>query len=91
MAVEKAESLPCIICDKVLYSVFNESPYQPDFGVGCITEGNYGSEVFDPEEAGKGLAFNICDECLLEAKKKKVIKERYAYRPKDIVQYNDWE
>jgi hypothetical protein len=61
-----AESFPCIVCGRKLDRVMDDYEGQPDDGVMCTTEGNYGSTVFDPMDYTV-LAFNICDPCLVEA------------------------
>lgn len=70
-------SLPCIVCKKELFEEFDmpdtHKYTQPAYGVVCSTEGNYGSEVFDPFD-GQRLIFNICDNCLLERSQKRFIK-----------------
>jgi hypothetical protein len=69
--MKMAKSFPCIICGKELsgYGDPEEVVAQPDNGVMCTTYGNYGSTVFDPMD-GSFLAFNICDDCLVEAGEK---------------------
>lgn len=60
-----SESFPCIICGCVLERVTPTAEGQPDDGIMCQSHGNYGSTVFDPEDLSY-LAFNICDECVVE-------------------------
>ena len=61
-----ANSFPCIICGCTLTRASSDYEAQPNNGVMCTTEGNYGSTVFDPMD-GSELAFNICDDCLVKA------------------------
>ncbi len=60
-----ADSFPCIICGGRLERVEPSAEGQPDDGLMCLTYGNYGSTVFDPEDMSY-LAFNICDDCMVE-------------------------
>jgi hypothetical protein len=60
-------ALPCIICGTPLKNVWEDAENQPDGGVACITEGNYGSTVYDPVMTGEFLEFNLCDPCLVKA------------------------
>lgn len=60
-----SESFPCIICGVRLERVEPSAEGQPDDGLMCQTHGNYGSTVFDPDDLSF-LAFNICDECIVE-------------------------
>jgi hypothetical protein len=57
-------ALPCIICNKQLFNVFEDAVNQPADAIGCISYGNYGSIVFDPLGTGEYLEFNMCDECV---------------------------
>ncbi len=61
------EALPCIICGTALKNVWEDAENQPGDGVACITEGNYGSTVYDPVLSGEFLEFNVCDVCLVRA------------------------
>lgn len=60
-----SESFPCIICGCRLERVTSTAEGQPDDGIMCQSHGNYGSTVFDPDDMSF-LAFNICDECIVE-------------------------
>lgn len=86
------KSFPCIICGKELESVImqdsDELEAQPHGGVMCQTYGNYGSTVFDPFNGM--LAFNICDNCLVEAGEKgRVFLTYKPYVPIKYV-YRQW-
>ena len=59
------ESFPCIICGRQLERVHPDTEGQPDNGLMCMAYGKYGSTVFDAEDLSY-LAFNICDECMVE-------------------------
>lgn len=61
-----ADSFPCLVCDKTLRRAFQDYEAQPNDGVLCSTNGNYGSTIFDPMD-GSELVFNICDDCLVKA------------------------
>lgn len=63
--MDPSESFPCIICGCRLDRVTDSFEGQPDDGVMCQSHGNYGSTVFDPEDLSY-LAFNICDNCIVE-------------------------
>lgn len=65
----RPESFPCIKCGKILLREIDDYEGQPSDGIMCTSGGNYGSTVFDPMN-GEKLAFNICDECIVEAGKK---------------------
>ena len=61
----------CIICRKELDATGPDGKkyeIQPMGGIMCTSEGNFGSEVFDPycSEQRAELVFLICDECLME-------------------------
>lgn len=78
-----AESFPCLICGCPLERAFDGFEAQPNDGVMCETSGNYGSTVFDPMDLSE-LAFNICDDCLVEkAEQGRVMVTRY-YRPVNV-------
>jgi hypothetical protein len=57
-------ALPCIICNKLLFNVYEDAVNQPSDGLGWVCYGNYGSTVFDPIGTGEYLELNICDECV---------------------------
>jgi hypothetical protein len=63
-------TLTCVCCGVVLTPVFEENDcFQPNEGIICSSEGNYGSTRFDPiteEERGDTLLFFLCDDCLVE-------------------------
>jgi hypothetical protein len=63
MKVTKS-ALPCIVCNKPLFNVYEDALNQPSGGLGCVSYGNYGSTVFDPIMTGEYLEFNICDQCV---------------------------
>ena len=63
---ELRESLPCIICGKVLYRDHEDYELQPRDGIMCSTTGNYGSRVVDYMN-GEQIHFNICDGCITKA------------------------
>jgi hypothetical protein len=78
-----ADSFPCIICGCPLERAFDDYEAQPSDGVMCSTSGNYGSTVYDPMDLSE-LAFNICDDCLVEkAKEGRVMTTRY-HRPVNV-------
>lgn len=58
------DSLPCLVCRKMLARVTDDSEGQPDEGVMLTSHGNYGSTVYDPMN-GNFLLFNLCDDCLV--------------------------
>lgn len=60
-----SESFPCLVCGCGLERVHDDAEGQPDDGLMCMTRGNYGSTVFDPEDMSY-LAFNVCDTCMVE-------------------------
>jgi hypothetical protein len=62
------ETFPCIICGAVLLRAEDSAEGQPNHGLMCLTYGNYGSTVFDPEDYSY-LAFNICDQCMVDRAK----------------------
>lgn len=64
--MSRTECLPCIVCGKTLYEVFNESSNQAQDGLAFKSYGQYGSTVFDPCN-GEYLEINICDECITKA------------------------
>lgn len=74
------ESFPCLICGKSLERVIPEYEAQPYEGVSCSTHGNYGSRVFDSMD-GELIAFNICDECFVEAGDKGRLFYRQTMKP----------
>lgn len=60
------EALPCIVCGVVLKNVSQDVDNQPDRGLAFMTEGHYGSQVFDPMN-GELLEITVCDECIAQA------------------------
>ena len=67
------ETLPCIVCHKVLEPVFKEegvAENQPSSGLAFQTHGHYGSTVWDADEMGRYLEINVCDDCVREASRK---------------------
>lgn len=72
------ESFPCIVCNQPLYREIDDYEAQPRDGVMCVTEGNYGSRVFDPLD-GRTLHFNICDSCLVA--RQSAVYESRSVRP----------
>ena len=62
-------TLPCIVCDKKLDPVWEDSIYvQPSDGMICKTSGNYGSRVLDNVGPGeRDVVFCLCDECFIKA------------------------
>lgn len=58
-------ALPCIVCKCALPNIPG-THNQPSGGTEFMTEGHYGSTVFDPMD-GSILAINICDQCLTAA------------------------
>ena len=61
--------LPCFCCEKEISPVFtrennsSDINQQPDDAIGFVSNGNYGSTVFDPMEFSV-IAINICDDCI---------------------------
>jgi len=54
--------MKCIVCNKELEPIFDDMPLQPNNGIMCIAEGNYGSTELDDITDGPML-FHVCDEC----------------------------
>ena len=54
--------MKCIVCDKELEPVFEDSPHQPNNGIMCVAEGNYGSTELDSLTDGP-MMFHVCDKC----------------------------
>jgi hypothetical protein len=63
----KFVSASCLICDKDLGLVLDDSPGTVSNAVLCQTDGNYGSRVLDND--GR-LYFYICDVCLVQKRDK---------------------
>ena len=82
------ESLPCIVCDKLLYRVLDDYELQPNDAVMCSTTGNYGSTVFDPM-GQQTLHFNICDTCIVKLRDKGVIALADKRYPSAIVPWKE--
>ena len=55
----------CVVCEKPLENI-DHVLNQPSGGIEFVTEGHYGTTVFDPMDGSK-LAVNICDPCLTRA------------------------
>lgn len=82
--------IPCFVCGKPLEEVADEGVNQPHEATVFITNGHYGSTVFDPMD-GTWLELNICDPCLLERSKKVLLGKQYAPRlPRPEPIYNEW-
>ena len=62
----------CIVCSRDFESACAEGDNQPYGGTTFITEGHYGSTVFDPMD-GSFLEINVCDPCLVEASKRRQV------------------
>jgi hypothetical protein len=87
---DENESFPCIICGKTLRRAFSAVD-QPSEGVMCITNGNYGSTVYDPmSNTRESLAFNICDPCLVTAAKKGRVMRRLRVPVPEEVTFQSW-
>lgn len=56
-------ALNCFKCMKELVNVWEDADNQPHDATTFITEGHYGSTVFDPMDRTR-LEINICDDCL---------------------------
>ena len=54
--------MKCIVCDKELEQIFDDAPLQPNGGIMCIAEGNYGSTELD-DIIDRPMLFHMCDEC----------------------------
>jgi hypothetical protein len=70
----EGKPLPCIICDKQLDSAANDPAFDrvPYGGTIFYTNGHYGSTVFDSLD-GELLEIVICDKCLVERRKGRVV------------------
>jgi len=69
--VESTFTLPCVVCGAELEPAFNNpmanaEPNQPHGGTTFLTNGHYGSTVFDQMDRTE-LQINLCDPCLLKA------------------------
>ena len=59
-------ALSCIVCDKPLRNVTEDSDNQPYVGTSFSSSGHYGSTAWDSVD-GELLEINVCDTCLLRA------------------------
>lgn len=75
-----SDSFPCLVCGLSLERVKDDLEGQPDDGLMCSTEGNYGSTVFDPEDMSY-LAFNVCDECMVEKAEQGRVMVTRSFQP----------
>lgn len=62
---------PCLVCNMPLKNLDLDGN-QPSGGTEFFTRGHYGSAVSDFMD-GTGLAVNICDPCLREAKQRRLV------------------
>jgi len=85
MSEETALALPCIRCGKQLRNAMSmqkgvPETNQPYNGTAFVTNGHYGSTVFD-EFHGERIEINVCDVCLLDAaKENRVLSYRAIQR-----------
>ena len=61
----------CALCYAMLPNPYG-SKNQPDGGTEFVTSGHYGSGAFDPMD-GSALAINICDNCLTDLRKRRLV------------------
>lgn len=73
------EALPCLVCGRLLVNVHDSCNNQPEEGLYFRTYGAYGTIVFDPMD-GHFLEINICDPCMLRARRRKRVYIGQAYR-----------
>ena len=66
----------CIVCEKEVERVDQDSPTQPYGGTSFYSDGQYGSTVFDPMD-GQYIHIILCDECLMN-RKENVLMGRQA-------------
>lgn len=69
--------VPCFVCGKRLSEVGEEGLNQPNGATAFITNGHYGSTVFD-EMDGTWLELNICDDCLSGCQSRVLHGRQYA-------------
>ena len=62
----------CIVCDVSFTPASAGGENQPYEGTTFMSEGHYGSTVFDPMD-GSFLEVNVCDPCLLKASKRQQV------------------
>lgn len=72
--------VPCIICDKVVYKVFEGVENQPYEATNFQSYGQYGSTTWDPFD-GSYLEINICDTCMREKAAAGKILVTRSHRP----------
>ena len=65
--------LPCFKCDKQLDPSVSGVMNQPYDGTVFTSHGQYGSTVFDPISDDRFIEITICDDCIVEAAKKRKI------------------
>lgn len=83
----RRDTLICVRCGFVMKNL-DARGNQPSGGLAFMTNGHYGSAVFDPMD-GSALEINVCDPCLLFLGSKGVIAERVCVRsPKH--KYQKW-
>jgi hypothetical protein len=82
------ESLPCIVCRKVLEDAVDPPSQgnQPYPGLEFTTHGHYGSTIFDMEPGI--LVVNICDDCVTAASRDDIVRIRTNYRYQRIDRFD---
>lgn len=73
--MSSVESLPCLVCGKVLYRSWSDHQ-QPSDGTEFRTYGHYGSTFWDSFH-GEEIIINICDECLRKSTAKIERQKRF--------------
>lgn len=78
-------TLPCIVCGKILESVYSVENNHPNDACVFLAHGIYGSKVFDPMDQTY-LEINICDACLIAHKSRIlhvscIAEKKYEYTP----------
>lgn len=75
-------ALPCAVCRKDLEDVFPDDPAvknQPYEGTTFMSQGHYGSTVYDPLDLNPGrIELNICDKCLIQLSESGLILEVFV-------------
>lgn len=86
-AQPNSNSIPCVICAKILDSEFLDvhdiKARWVYGGAYFYGDGNYGSRVLD-EDDGSFLYLVICDECLISRSNLMLFKKRIKTNTKDI-------
>ena len=77
-----SKPMPCFRCDSPTEAAMPGTVNQPYAATAFMTQGHYGSTVFDPMD-GTWLEINICDDCL-KAHSEKVL---HFLRPKKAIKW----